>query len=90
MSWDYLGWVRKDLVKFTKEAQDDPTANADGIAKAWRELHIAEGSDWNWWYSGKAHSGNDNPFDSLYRTHLKNIYRLLKKPIPDFLKISIA
>lgn len=90
LSWDYLNRVRKDLVKFTKEAEDDPKVDGASIVNAWRELYIAEGSDWNWWYSGKAHTGNDNPFDKLYRTHLKNIYKLLKKPIPDFLKISIA
>ncbi len=90
MSWDYLSRVRKDLVKFTKEAEDDPGMDGASIAGAWRELYIAEGSDWNWWYAGKAHTGKENPFDKLYRTHLKNIYKLLKKPIPDFLKISIA
>jgi alpha-amylase/alpha-mannosidase (GH57 family) len=90
LSWDYLNRVRRDLVKFTKEAQGDTKLDGASIVHAWRELYIAEGSDWNWWYAGKAHAGNDNPFDKLYRTHLKNIYKLLKKPIPDFLKISIA
>jgi alpha-amylase/alpha-mannosidase (GH57 family) len=90
MSWDYLGRVRRDLVKFTKEAEKDPRMDGASIADAWRELYIAEGSDWNWWYAGKVHAGNENPFDKLYRIHLKNIYKLLKKPIPDFLKISIA
>ncbi|MFA6320522.1 MAG: glycoside hydrolase family 57 protein [Candidatus Omnitrophota bacterium] len=82
VSWDYLARVRKDLVKFTKESGKND--------KAWRELYIAEGSDWNWWYQGKAHAGTDNPFDKLYLTHLQNVYKILGKPIPDFLKISIA
>ncbi len=86
VSWGYLANVRKDLVKFSKEAGLKETA----VTQAWRELYIAEGSDWNWWYQGKAHAGSDNPFDKLYLTHLKNVYKLLKKPIPDFLKISIA
>jgi len=92
LSWDYLDSVRRDLVKFTKEFQKQPDGGLDSskVSEAWREFYIAEGSDWNWWYGGKAHTGADNPFDKLYRTHLKNIYRLLKKPIPDFLKISIA
>lgn len=90
MSWNYLNRVRRDLVKFTKEAKSNPRLDGASIVDAWRELYIAEGSDWNWWYAGKAHAGNDNPFDKLYRTHLKNIYKLLKKPVPDFLKISIA
>jgi alpha-amylase/alpha-mannosidase (GH57 family) len=82
--------VRKDLVKFTKEAHAKHSFDGAKVRDAWRELYIAEGSDWNWWYGGKAHVGNDNPFDKLYRTHLKNIYKLMDKPIPDFLKISIA
>ncbi|MCX5678053.1 MAG: glycoside hydrolase family 57 protein [Candidatus Omnitrophica bacterium] len=90
LSWDYLNKVRRDLMKFTKEAENNSKLDGASIVDAWRELYIAEGSDWNWWYAGKAHAGNDNPFDKLYRTHLKNIYKLLKKPIPDFLKISIA
>ncbi|MDD5427677.1 MAG: glycoside hydrolase family 57 protein [Candidatus Omnitrophica bacterium] len=82
VSWEYLSKVRKDLVKFTKGSGQPK--------EAWRELYIAEGSDWNWWYQGKAHKGGDNPFDKLYLTHLRNVYKILKKPVPDFLKISIA
>jgi len=91
VSWDYLSRVRKDLVKFTREAKKaGNSGEGQVIEEAWRELYIAEGSDWNWWYTGPAHAGRDNPFDKLYLTHLKNIYKLLKKPIPEFLKISIA
>jgi alpha-amylase/alpha-mannosidase (GH57 family) len=60
------------------------------VQKAWRELYIAEGSDWNWWYGGKIGSNPSNPFDKLYRMHLRNAYRYMKKKVPDFLKISIA
>ncbi len=90
MAWDYLAKVRRDLVKFTEASHKDADSDGAGIVAAWRELYIAEGSDWNWWYAGNAHTGNENPFDILYRTHLKNIYKILKKPVPDFLKISIA
>jgi Alpha-amylase/alpha-mannosidase len=90
VSWDYLSAVRKDLVKYTKAATKKGGPDSEALRKAWREFYIAEGSDWNWWYCGKAHMGHDNPFDKLYRTHLENVYILLKKPVPDFLKISIA
>jgi alpha-amylase/alpha-mannosidase (GH57 family) len=89
VSWDYLSAVRKDLVRFTKELEKKGGYD-ESLRNAWKEFHIAEGSDWNWWYGGKAHTGKDNPFDGLYRTHLKNIYKFLKKPAPGFLKISIA
>jgi alpha-amylase/alpha-mannosidase (GH57 family) len=90
VSWGYLGRVRKDLVRFTDRARRNGEPGEDSVRRAWRELYIAEGSDWNWWYGGKAHVGGDNPFDPLYRTHLKNIYKIMGRPIPDFLKISIA
>ena len=92
LSWDYLSRVRGDLVKFTRQFNKKAPRGVDASAvkEAWRELYIAEGSDWNWWYEGKARSGGDNPFDKLYLTHLKNVYKLLKKPVPGYLKISIA
>jgi alpha-amylase/alpha-mannosidase (GH57 family) len=90
VSWEYLYNTRKDLVKFTKEMHKKPGMDGSKLREAWRELYISEGSDWNWWYNGKARSGGDNPFDKLYLTHLKNIYKLLKKPVPEELKISIA
>ncbi len=90
VSWGYLDRVRKDLVKFTRQAHKSQKIDPSKVRAAWRELYIAEGSDWNWWYGGRAHVGNDNPFDRLYRTHLKNIYHLMGKSVPDFLKISIA
>lgn len=90
LSWEYLDRVRRDLIRHTKEFHRSSDNDGSKLQDAWRELYIAEGSDWNWWYGGKAHSGGDNPFDKVYRTHLKAIYKLLGKPIPDFLKISIC
>jgi len=90
VSWDYLDETRKDLVKFTSQLHKKSEADCSKLREAWRELYIAERSDWNWWYSGKAHSGADGSFDKLYLMHLQNIYKLLKKPIPGRLKISIA
>ncbi len=90
LAWEYLFRVRQDLVGFEKESRSKGTAGQAKFREAWKEFYIAEGSDWNWWYTGKVRSGNDNPFDELYRTHLKNIYKILNRPVPDFLKISIA
>jgi alpha-amylase/alpha-mannosidase (GH57 family) len=91
VSWDYLARVRRDLVKFTRSSKKAASgADAENVRRAWRELYISEGSDWNWWYGGRAHVGNDNPFDRLYRSHLKSAYSIMGKPVPDFLKISIS
>ncbi len=86
VSWEYLAKVRRDLVKFSKGA----VPGSIELSAAWRELYIAEGSDWNWWYQGRVRQGGDNPFDKLYLTHLQNVYKLLKMAVPEFLKISIA
>ena len=55
-----------------------------------RQLGICEGSDWCWWF------GDDNPadavhsFDTLYRRHLTNLYRILEEEAPAELEQEIA
>jgi alpha-amylase/alpha-mannosidase (GH57 family) len=47
------------------------------LARAWRAMVAAQGSDWFWWY------GDDHPtpfkldFDVLFRAHLTNCYHIL-------------
>ena len=74
-----------------REALDD--AVRTGRARdAWREAReeilIAEGSDWFWWYGDDHSSAHDPEFDDLFRRHLRNVYRLLHRPIPDELFVS--
>ena len=61
---------------------------ADGVAsdareQAFKELLIAEGSDWFWWYGDDHSSDHDLEFDDLFRRHLRNVYRMLGQPIPE-------
>jgi catechol 2,3-dioxygenase-like lactoylglutathione lyase family enzyme len=49
---------------------------------------VAEGSDWFWWYGDDHSSAHDLEFDDLFRRHLRNVYKLLEKPIPDELFVS--
>jgi hypothetical protein len=49
---------------------------------------IAEGSDWFWWYGDDHSSAHDLAFDDLFRRHVRNIYRLLERPIPEELFVS--
>ena len=58
------------------------------LAQAREELFVAEGSDWCWWYGDDHSSEHDLEFDELYRRHLRNVYRLLGRPIPDELFVS--
>jgi alpha-amylase/alpha-mannosidase (GH57 family) len=89
-AWQYLAKARRDLVGFTKKIGPKTSGVAADIDKAWRELYIAEGSDWNWWYGPENNLGANNPFDRLFRMHLASVYRLIKKPVPDYLKKPIV
>ncbi len=60
----------------------------DVLARARQEMFIAEGSDWCWWYGDDHSSEHDAEFDELFRRHLRNVYRLLGRPIPDELFVS--
>jgi len=78
-SWDLLSKTRDWLVNLKK----DTTIKENDLKKAWEQIYIAEGSDYNWWYGDDRTSGIDDEYDALYRIHLSNIYRILDKPIPD-------
>jgi alpha-amylase/alpha-mannosidase (GH57 family) len=80
-AWSQLGEARSAL---------DTPAGGDSVvaAQARQEVLIAEGSDWFWWYGDDHSSEHDLEFDDLFRRHLRNVYRLLQKPVPDELFIS--
>ena len=77
-AWDHLAKARFAL---------ESVKNADPLA--WKELYIAEGSDWCWWYGDDHSSENDETFDQLFRKHLKNIYHLIGKQPPQYLDVPI-
>jgi hypothetical protein len=73
--------ARIAIVEHQKNNPDDKNLN-----HAWQELWVCQGSDWYWWYGEPNDSGQDDIFDHLFREHLKNIYKLIKQPIPDYLE----
>lgn len=77
-SWDVLYQTREFLVA----RQNEGMHSEETIKSAWEKIYIAEGSDWNWWYGEEHSSENDMEFDSLYREHLMEVYRLLDHDIP--------
>jgi len=83
LAWQYLNNVRDFLKKTIKNSEDET------VKKALRELYIAEGSDWFWWYGEPNNSGQDNVFDFLFREHLKNTYKFLGYEYPSYLDNSI-
>lgn len=84
LAWQLLNNVRNDIQKIIKDRPYD-----DNIPKSLRELRIAEGSDWFWWYGEPNNSGQDNVFDFLFREHLKNAYKFLGENYPEYLDVSI-
>ncbi len=70
-AWDLLHDARAEFQK-----------RAPGLAGrkrdlAIKELMIAEGSDWCWWYGDDHKSVQAAEFDELFRYHLKQTYSLL-------------
>ncbi|HOW42752.1 MAG TPA: glycoside hydrolase family 57 protein [Candidatus Omnitrophota bacterium] len=77
--WEYLTYARQALQRQIDEKQ--PVSDL-----TWKQMHVAEGSDWYWWL------GEDYPgyFDSLFRMHLSNFYTMLGRDVPDYLKRPIS
>ena len=76
-AWECLAKARKEL--------DNLTGLSDEIVKkAFKQIYIAEGSDWFWWY-GEDHGD----FDELFRMHLSNFYTIIGKDTPEYLKAPL-
>jgi alpha-amylase/alpha-mannosidase (GH57 family) len=83
---DHRAWSQ---LAEARDALDDPgVVDASAVTQAREEVLIAEGSDWFWWYGDDHSSDHDLEFDDLFRRHLRNVYRLLQKPVPDELFVS--
>lgn len=93
-------WINADFSKWTGSPQKDKAweylrktreamfVSGEPDRKALEELYIAEGSDWFWWYDEFGTELNF-VFDDLFRMHLANIYRIMDKDIPGYLKTPI-
>ncbi len=78
-AWELLHQAREALVRFE---QDQPGFDEQKLALAWKQIHIAEGSDWCWWY-GDEHRGQGNEeFDRIFRQHLAAVYDYLDRDVP--------
>jgi len=81
-AWDLLGRVRDELVAWQSST---PGAGFDVLETAWRQIYIAEGSDWFWWYYSRNVSGQDHLFDRAFREHLAGVYFAIGRPVPSWL-----
>jgi len=80
-----------ELLSETKIAFEAVKASlsAETLKAATRELMVAEGSDWFWWYGDDHYTPQADEFDELFRKHLLNIYKLMAKEPPARLFESI-
>jgi alpha-amylase/alpha-mannosidase (GH57 family) len=81
-AWEVLARVRDELVAWQNAT---PGAGFDVLEAAWRQIYIAEGSDWFWWYYSRNVSGQDHLFDRAFREHLAGIYFAIGRPVPPWL-----
>ena len=84
---DQRAWrqVREARHTFDIVASDVPPEERE---RAFKEILIAEGSDWCWWYGDDHSSEHDLDFDDLFRRHLRNVYQMLGQPVPEELFVS--
>jgi len=84
--WDYL--------VAAKRAYDSVVAtgklNADQLALATRQLAVCEGSDWFWWFGDYNPASSVSDFEQLYRTQLRELYRLLGVAPPALLDVPLS
>ena len=78
LAWDYLLKVRKDVEKWENVPD-----------RVWEEVYAAEGSDWFWWYGRDQYTPDEAEYDKMFRKTLENIYILMGKEPPSFLKRKI-
>ena len=57
--------------------------------EAYRQILIAEGSDWCWWYGDEHKSSQAGEFDKLFRSNLKELYLKVGVEPPAELDIPI-
>ncbi|MCM8800835.1 MAG: glycoside hydrolase family 57 protein [Candidatus Omnitrophica bacterium] len=80
----YKNCAWKTLAEARRHLNQDLNLDENTLQLAKKQIYIAEGSDWFWWY-GEDHSD----FDALFRMHLINFYKIIKKEIPAYLKIPL-
>jgi alpha-amylase/alpha-mannosidase (GH57 family) len=83
-AWSKLARAREAVERAKANAASlrGATAREVNFERARQAIHIAEGSDWFWWYGDDFTSDNDAEFDNLFRTHLMNAYRFAGTEVP--------
>ena len=85
---DQKAW---ELLKGAREAFRSARAGLDSELEREiiRLLHVAEGSDWFWWYGKENYTPDMEIFDSLFRLNVQKIYESLGRPVPAAVQVPI-
>lgn len=76
-AWD---WVRRASEFLHEQKQRAP--DQKNLRLAQQALHIAQGSDWFWWYGDDFSSEQDDQFDALFRALIAQVWTALGEPPP--------
>jgi len=82
LAWDLLKKTRDALVEFERRTEKN-SKTEEILKKAWKEIYIAEGSDWNWWYGDEHQGAGTEKFDRIFRSHLLYVYELISQEPPE-------
>jgi alpha-amylase/alpha-mannosidase (GH57 family) len=84
-AWELLQEARSAVSRTAAETESGsagPHTVEPDVEKAWQHILTAEGSDWFWWFGEHHHTQLDAVWDSSFRRHLEEAYRLLGQHIP--------
>ncbi|MDR0927898.1 MAG: glycoside hydrolase [Ignavibacteria bacterium] len=82
-AWNYLSCVRKIADERRSEF------SVQQYNEIIKEIYIAEGSDWFWWYGPEFDAPNRSDFDKMFRWHISNIYAMMGMTPPEELSNPI-
>ena len=95
-AWDALHHARDEVARTStsvgarsRRATTTPTSptgtsrvGTPTDRRAWHHIHIAEGSDWFWWFGDHHHTDLDHVWDLNFRRNLREAYAALRNAPP--------
>ncbi len=84
--WDYLVAAKQSYDQIASAGKLD----AGQLALATHQLAVCEGSDWFWWFGDYNPAGSVRDFEQLFRTQLRELYRLLGVAAPALLDVPLS
>ena len=85
-AWELLTAAKQAYDKVMTAGILDKTSQSE----ATRQLAIAEGSDWFWWFGDVNSASSVSDFDRLFRAQLVSLYQILQQPVPDSLNTPVS